>query len=322
MTGSCSSSATTPSSSTRRPSWAGPGASRCWWPGGGDVALSLVREHRPDAILLDTALAGIDGLALLEELKRQTPTRHIPVHIISGGDQRQSALSAGAVAYLQKPVSPDDLSQAVSELMRFVETAVRRVLVVEDDDRERSSIMELVGGDDQGVEVVGVGSSEEAMAALDEQRFDCMVLDLKLPRTSGFALLEQLKADERFSQLPVIVYTGKELTRREETRLKKYAETIIVKDVRSPERLLDETALFLHRVEAKLPGREAADDRAAPHGRRRLPGQAGAHRRRRRAQRVRPHQCPRGPGDGRRLRRERPGRASRCWRTTPASTWS
>jgi CheY-like chemotaxis protein len=219
----------------------------------GDAALDLVRDHHPDAILLDTALPGIDGLALLEELKRLSPTRHIPVHIISGSDQRHSALAAGALAYLQKPVSPDDLSRAVGELMGFLETAVRRVLVVEDDERERASIVELVGGDEQGVEVVGVGSGEEALAALEEQHFDCMVLDLKLPRTSGFGLLEKLKSDSRFSQLPVIVYTGKELTRREETRLKKYAETIIVKDVRSPERLLDETALFLHRVEAKLP---------------------------------------------------------------------
>ncbi len=219
----------------------------------GDAALDLVRDHHPDAILLDTALPGIDGLALLEELKRLSPTRHIPVHIISGSDQRHSALAAGALGYFQKPVSPDDLNQAVTELMRFIETAVRRVLVVEDDERERASIVELVGGDDQGVDAVGVGSSEEALAALEEQHFDCMVLDLKLPRTSGFGLLETLKSDSRFSQLPVIVYTGKELTRREETRLKKYAETIIVKDVRSPERLLDETALFLHRVEAKLP---------------------------------------------------------------------
>jgi HAMP domain-containing protein/CheY-like chemotaxis protein/signal transduction histidine kinase len=219
----------------------------------GDVALRLVREHHPDAILLDTALPGIDGLALLEELKRQIPTRHIPVHIISAVDNRQSALSAGALSYLPKPVSPDDLNLAVGELMRFIETATRRVLVVEDDERERASIIELVGGDNEAIEVVGVGSSDEALAALEEQHFHCMVLDLKLPRTSGFTLLERLKSDERFSQLPVIVYTGKELTRREETRLKKYAETIIVKDVRSPERLLDETALFLHRVEAKLP---------------------------------------------------------------------
>ena len=177
----------------------GPRASRCWWPAGATSPSRLVREHHPDAILLDTSLPGIDGLALLEELKRQIPTRHIPVHIISGADNRQSALSAGALSFLQKPVSPDDLNRAVAELMGFIETATRRVLVVEDDERERASIIELVGSDHEGIEVVGVGSSEEALAALEEQHFDCMVLDLKLPRTSGFALLERLKADERFS---------------------------------------------------------------------------------------------------------------------------
>jgi CheY-like chemotaxis protein len=129
---------------------------------------------------------------------------------------------------------------------------VRRLLVVEDDDEQRRSIVELIGqGDD--VQITAVGSSDEALKALEGERFDCMVLDLKLPDTTGFKLLERLKQDERFRHLPVIVYTGKELTRREETRLKKYAETIIVKDARSPERLLDETSLFLHRVERKLP---------------------------------------------------------------------
>jgi CheY-like chemotaxis protein len=123
---------------------------------------------------------------------------------------------------------------------------------VEDDDDQRNSIVELVGSGDD-VDVVAVGSSEEALLQLEAKHFDCMVLDLKLPDTTGFKLLEHLKKDPRFSTLPVIVYTGQELTRREETRLKKYAETIIVKDARSPERLLDETSLFLHRVEARLP---------------------------------------------------------------------
>jgi CheY-like chemotaxis protein len=124
--------------------------------------------------------------------------------------------------------------------------------VVEDDAEQRSAIVELVGAGDD-VDITAVGSSDEALALLGERNFDCMVLDLKLPKTSGFKLLEQLKKDPRHSRLPVIVYTGKELTRNEETRLKKYAETIIVKDARSPERLLDETSLFLHRVEARLP---------------------------------------------------------------------
>ena len=219
----------------------------------GDAALTLARRYRPDAIVLDTQLAGPDGLAVLEELKRLPQTRHIPVHIVSAGGQRQRALAAGAIEYLPKPVAPDDLRQALARTMRFLDAALRRLLVVEDDDRERASIVELVGGDDPRVEVVGVGSSEEARHALEEQRFDCMVLDLKLPKTSGFVLLEQIKGDDRFSAMPVIVYTGSALTRRDETRLKRFAETIIVKDVRSPERLLDETALFLHRVEAHLP---------------------------------------------------------------------
>jgi len=219
----------------------------------GDVALALTRRYRPDAIVLDAQLAGLDGLAILSELKRLPRARHIPVHIISDGGQRQRALAAGAIDYLAKPVSADDLSQALARTVNFLDAAVRRLLVVDDDDRERTSIMELVGGDDPNIEVVGVGSGEEAMAVLEIQHFDCMVLDLKLPETSGFVLLEQIKADKRFSVMPVIVYTGTELNRAEETRLAKFAETIIVKDVRSPERLLDETALFLHRVESNLP---------------------------------------------------------------------
>ena len=221
--------------------------------GRGDSALAMAREYRPDAVVLDTQLPGMDGLAVLDELKRLTETRHIPVHIISSSGQRQTALSAGAIAYLEKPVSPEEIGDALARLTRFLDAPVRRLLVVEDDERERASIIELIGGGDGELVIVGVGTSDEAIGALEGESFDCMVLDLKLPKTSGFSLLEHVKSDERWTEMPVIVYTGKELTRREETRLKKYAETIIVKDVRSPERLLDETALFLHRVEARLP---------------------------------------------------------------------
>jgi CheY-like chemotaxis protein len=197
-------------------------------------------------------LPVMDGWTVLDHLKHHPETRHIPVHIVSSGDGRTNALRAGAVAFVQKPVSKEDLDEALSGLTTFIDRGVRNLLVVEDDETQRRTIAELIGtGDD--VEITGVGTAEEALAALEEKPFDCMVLDLKLPSTSGFQLLEKLREDDRFRNLPVIVYTGKELTRREETQLKKYAETIIVKDARSPERLLEETSLFLHRVQARLP---------------------------------------------------------------------
>jgi HAMP domain-containing protein/CheY-like chemotaxis protein/GAF domain-containing protein len=220
----------------------------------GDFAVALAHEYHPDAIILDVKLPVQDGWQVLEHLKRNSETRHIPVHIVSGtvDEQRsQEALRSGAVAVLVKPVGKEQLEDAFASIAEFHER-VRSLLVVDDDETQRNSISELIGGGDD-VEIVGVGSSEEALELLERRAFDCMVLDLKLPKMSGFKLLEKVKTDDRFHSLPVIVYTGRELTRREETRLKKYAETIIVKDVRSPERLLDETALFLHRVEAKLP---------------------------------------------------------------------
>jgi CheY-like chemotaxis protein/HAMP domain-containing protein/GAF domain-containing protein len=220
----------------------------------GDTGLALARELKPDAVILDMKLPGMDGWTVLAQLKRHPDTRHIPVHIVSGAGAnggRQRARRAGAVAFLEKPVEAEALDAAFAEIATFIDRGVKSLLVVEDDETQRETIVELVGGGD--VSVTAVGSSEEALAELEGQRFDCMVLDLKLPKTTGFALLEKVKADERFADLPIIVYTGKELTRREETKLKRYAETIIVKDASSPERLLDETSLFLHRVESRLP---------------------------------------------------------------------
>ena len=221
----------------------------------GDSGLALAREFRPDAIVLNMNLPILDGWTVLARLKGHPSTRHIPVHIVSSADERQPALMAGAAAFLQKPVSLEALNEVFGGIETFIERELRRLLVVDDDEAQREAIVELIaGGGDRGVEVVAVGSSEEALAALEQSDgFDCMVLDLKLPKMTGFALLEKVKVDPRFTHVPVIVYTGKDLTRREETKLKRYAETIVVKDARSPERLLDETSLFLHRVEAELP---------------------------------------------------------------------
>jgi HAMP domain-containing protein/CheY-like chemotaxis protein len=218
----------------------------------GDSGLALAHEFKPDAIILDMNLPVMDGWTVLDHLKHHPETRHIPVHIVSAGDGRQNALKAGAVAFLEKPITKEGLEETFGEILSFLDRGVKRLLVIEDDEAQREAVVELIGSGED-VEVTAVGSSEEALETLELQRFDCMVLDLKLPEMGGFDLLERLKEDERFSSIPVIVYTGKELTRREETKLRKFADTIVVKDASSPERLLDETSLFLHRIERKLP---------------------------------------------------------------------
>jgi HAMP domain-containing protein/CheY-like chemotaxis protein/signal transduction histidine kinase len=217
----------------------------------GETALEVVREYRPDALTLDIDLPGIDGWTVLDRLKHAPETRHIPVHILSGVGQRQRGLRQGALNYLEKPISKEALDNAFDRISTFLEEGVKRLLVVEDDERQRQSIIELIGEGD--VEITAVGSAEDAMEQLRETRFDCMVLDLGLTGEDGYKLLERIKADPEIQDLPIIIYTGKDLSQAEETRLRRYAETIIIKDAKSPERLLDETALFLHRVESNLP---------------------------------------------------------------------
>jgi CheY-like chemotaxis protein len=217
----------------------------------GDTGFALARRVRPDAILLDIGLPAMDGLSILDRLKQNPDTRHIPVHIVSGTDRMRDGLRLGALGYAQKPVSKEALDAGLSSLINFISRKSKNLLIVEDDDVQRSSIVELIGNGD--VTSTAVGSAEEALQLLGKQHFDCMVLDLGLPGASGFQLLEQVKTEESLRNLPVIVYTGRELSAAEETQLRKYAESIILKDVRSPERLLDEAALFLHRVEAHLP---------------------------------------------------------------------
>jgi CheY-like chemotaxis protein/HAMP domain-containing protein len=217
----------------------------------GDAAVSLARRHRPDAITLDIQLEGTDGWRIFDRLKHDPATRHIPVHIISAADERHRALRQGAFAHLTKPVTRDALDRAFTDVRAFIERRVKNLLVVEDDDLARSSIVELIGNHD--VHVTPVGTGQEALDAVERQPFDCMVLDLGLSDMSGFELLEQLQKRDRLAHLPVIVYTGKKLSKREETKLRRVAETIIVKDARSPDRLLDETTLFLHRIQERLP---------------------------------------------------------------------
>ncbi|MCC6175591.1 MAG: response regulator, partial [Chloroflexi bacterium] len=217
----------------------------------GDAALPLARRFRPDAITLDLQLPEIDGWRVLDLLKHDPTTRHIPVHIISVEEPRQRALEQGAIAQLRKPVDREGLSRAFDEIARFVDRGLKRLLVVEDDDVQRNAIVELIGNGD--VETTAVKSGTEALEALAGDRFDCVVLDLGLPDMPGLDLIQRIRDAASQPTVPIVVYTGKDLTRHEEAQLRKLAETVIVKDVRSPERLLDETALFLHRVEAQLP---------------------------------------------------------------------
>jgi CheY-like chemotaxis protein/nitrogen-specific signal transduction histidine kinase len=217
----------------------------------GETGIELVREFQPDAVTLDIDLPGIDGWTVLDRLKHAPETRHIPVHIVSGVGKRQRGLRQGALSYLEKPVSKEALDSAFERISTFLADGMKRLLVVEDDETQRKSIIELVGEDD--VEITAVATAEDALRELSEKHYDCMVLDLGLQGMDGFKLLEEVKGSESVQDLPIIIYTGKELSQQEETQLRRYAETIIVKDAKSPERLLDETALFLHRVEAKLP---------------------------------------------------------------------
>jgi CheY-like chemotaxis protein/HAMP domain-containing protein len=220
--------------------------------GQGQSGLALASKYLPDAVTLDLRLPDIHGWVVLDRLKHDPATRHIPVHVISAAeDERKWGLEHGAIAFLPKPVDQESLNSAIDGIAAFVERKVRNLLVVEDNEAQRKAIIELIGNHD--VETTAVESGEKALELLEKKKFDCMVVDLSLPGISGFDLIRDIKESDHLRDIPIIVYTGKNLTPAEETELRKLAETIIVKDVKSPERLLDETALFLHRVESNLP---------------------------------------------------------------------
>jgi CheY-like chemotaxis protein len=217
----------------------------------GDSALSLARDYLPSAILLDIDLPDIDGFTVLDRLKRDPSTRHIPVHVMSSLRERERALRQGAISYINKPVSREILQEEFKRIQKFLMGGKRSLLVVEDDMAQREAIVSLIG--DSDVRMVTAEDGKAALEALAQQHFDCMVLDLTLPDISGFDLLDQIGKQPRLRDLPIVIYTAQELSRKEVTKLKRYAKTIVVKDARSPERLLDETALFLHRSQASLP---------------------------------------------------------------------
>jgi HAMP domain-containing protein/CheY-like chemotaxis protein/signal transduction histidine kinase len=216
----------------------------------GAEALDLARTFRPTAISLDVFLPDMLGWTVLSQLKQNPDLRHIPVQMLTLDEDRQHGLARGAFDFISKPTEADRLGSAIGRVMDYSRPRKRRLLVVEDDAIERMSIRELLHHDD--IDMIAVDSGEEALVALREQAWDCMVLDLKLPDMSGFEVLARI-TDEDLQDVPVVVFTGRELTAEEDAQLHTMARSIVVKGVESPERLLDETSLFLHRVIGDLP---------------------------------------------------------------------
>ena len=222
----------------------------------GMAGITLARQYRPAAISLDIFLPDMLGWTVLNQLKLDPTTRHIPVQIITLEEDRQHGLSHGAFAYLVKEPTTSGLEAAFERLKLFTNARTRRLLIVEDNEIERSAIEELLGHGD--IEIQTLGTGEEALQALLSQTFDCVVLDLRLPDMSGFELLERMRRESASAEVPVVVYTGRDLSDQEQAQLKTMAKSIILKDVRSPERLLDETSLFLHRVVTEFPREKQA----------------------------------------------------------------
>jgi CheY-like chemotaxis protein len=217
----------------------------------GADALELAKQYQPSAVSLDVFLPDMLGWSVLSQLKQNPLTRHIPVQIITLDEDRHHGLARGAFSFVTKPTTTEGVEAALRRIKEYSEPRRKRLLVVEDNLAEQMSISELLGYDDVEIETAGTGRA--ALDALRRQPADCVVLDLRLPDMSGFEVLEELGADQALSEVPVVVFTGRELSAEEDARLHTMARSIVVKGVESPERLLDETALFLHRVVTELP---------------------------------------------------------------------
>lgn len=224
----------------------------------GESGIDMAREARPDAIILDIGLPGIDGWAVLEQLKNDAVTRDIPVHCFSGHDESAKALRMGAIAYYKKPATLDQIKEAFGTIESQTEHGIRRLLVVEDNSVQHSAINALF--EDSHVDVTVCTTGQEALDALLRESFDCIVLDLSLPDMDGFSLLETIHENDAYPNVPVIIYTARDLAREEEAKLRKYADRIILKTDQSADRLLSEASLFLHWIESKEPAKSRQND--------------------------------------------------------------
>ena len=212
-----------------------------------DEAIELANSIVPSAVLLDMKLPDHSGLMVLDQIKQSPRTRHIPVHVVSASDYSRQAVEMGAIGHIQKPAKKEELVEVFNQLENKIHQRIRKVLIIEDDKVQREAIQRLIAGTQVETKAVALGT--EALNLLKSDNFDCMIMDLILPDMSGFELLKRMTEDEKNSYPPVIIYTARELTREEEDRLRNHSQSVIIKGARSPERLLDEVTLFLHKVE-------------------------------------------------------------------------
>jgi len=217
----------------------------------GAHALDLAKQFQPTAISLDVFLPDMLGWTVLSQLKQNPLTRHIPVQIVTLDEDRQHGLTRGAFSFITKPTTSQGLAEALAKIREYSKPRRKRLLLVEDNPAEQLSIQNLLGYDD--VEIVSAATGEEALNVLKQEACDCVVLDLRLPDMTGFEVLGRMRSETALSEVPVVVFTGRELSPEEDAQLHTMARSIVVKGVESPERLLDETALFLHRVLTDLP---------------------------------------------------------------------
>ncbi|MBT8341137.1 MAG: response regulator [Desulfatitalea sp.] len=217
----------------------------------GESGVALAEQYTPSGIILDIGLPGMDGWMVLEQLKDNMKTRHIPVHFITAADQKFDALVRGAAGYLRKPIEPAALKDVFKKIEQIIDKSEKRLLVVSGDDEHAQAIKTVVEGNDLTITIALTG--EEALGLLEQQPFDCLVLDMTLPDMSGHAFLEKLQQLEKARHTPVVVCAANDIDDQERALLARFTDSILIKGARSPERLMDETALFLHRVESQLP---------------------------------------------------------------------
>ncbi|WP_353570862.1 response regulator [Candidatus Albibeggiatoa sp. nov. BB20] len=217
----------------------------------GRAGLELAKQYKPHAVILDVGLPNVDGFTVMERLKTDVETRHIPVHFVSGTEQGNDARRMGAIGYLLKPVSMGELGEAFRKIEHFIDKDIRTIMIIVDQKDHGTRILDIVGG--ESVESLIANQVDESIEILKQTECDCIVLDVDVEQATGLRLLNCLVKEESLRKIPVILYAERELTEQEEKQLAKFEDALTVKAVRSPERLLDETTLFLHQIEGKLP---------------------------------------------------------------------